>query len=793
MRFEELNKPEIGDILEVEIGNEVVETVIVGITDNDDYLCETTSRTGIALLESRSDWDSNMPGYKGDYGGAENWGRRNREDDEHHEIDRQREQQLAQYNQAGNFWLKYKDSGKHINDQPYTGKAAANAAAQMMIRSNPQVKGNLLITAYGPGESQGVAEGSEDLASLRAKANEISNRIDAIVKDGGRVGFNDPLSRQLKAIRSKIQQAKKKGVAEGFGDMVQKAKGMFGKKPSNNAVIPQVVAVLGKLVSSRKLQAAYDIDPDAIEDIEFMIDALKSGDIKSAAQTWRTLDSDFTDDAIESFVQRNGLPNVRLDDLFRSQGVAEGSEQDDPMAKSLGKYAYYAITAEGYDEPQNPYPVGTKAHADFEEGYEFAYGDQNRRWLAATPERLASAFNVKDRLHLLNQGVAEGSKVKTAKGHGDVVQGTNVKTVAKADLGKNKLNLPKGYGDVVQPQKLKSVAKAQGVAEGFESKKFKVTYELQNGDVKEKIMIGKDANAVAKYFEFKYRHKPISVVEQGVAEGSTFPGPLSDRELSKVGRQIKSSQGRDSNVTSPHQRKDWYNPNDSRSSKQQKLDYLKSLKGSQGVAEAATPASVSKVLRLIGRHHPEWFDNYGMGEVEDTVVDMKDMGEFDGMSAEDALALVGQELESLYGQQGMGEGYTVTRGIDTERYQERAGLEGPFSAKNGKVVYYDKREGKYYDPDTDMYIEYADWQAMNEAEYQGRDVELNKPMAGDVAKSKVYVKNPETGKVVKVNFGDKNMRIKKSNPDRRKSFRARHNCENPGPKTKARYWSCRAW
>jgi hypothetical protein len=61
---------------------------------------------------------------------------------------------------------------------------------------------------------QGVAEGSEDLASLRAKANEISNRIDAIVKDGGRVGFNDPLSRQLKAIRSKIQQAKKKGVAE---------------------------------------------------------------------------------------------------------------------------------------------------------------------------------------------------------------------------------------------------------------------------------------------------------------------------------------------------------------------------------------------------------------------------------------------------------------------------------------------------------------------------------------------------------------------------------------------------
>ena len=76
----------------------------------------------------------------------------------------------------------------------------------------------------------------------------------------------------------------------------------------------------------------------------------------------------------------------------------------------------------------------------------------------------------------------------------------------------------------------------------------------------------------------------------------------------------------------------------------------------QGVAEAATPASVSKVLRLIQRHRNDWFDNYGMGEVEDTVVDMAEMGQFQGMSAEDALALVGQELESLYGQQGVAEG-----------------------------------------------------------------------------------------------------------------------------------------
>ena len=81
---------------------------------------------------------------------------------------------------------------------------------------------------------------------------------------------------------------------------------------------------------------------------------------------------------------------------------------------------------------------------------------------------------------------------------------------------------------------------------------------------------------------------------------------------------------------------------------------------------------------------------------------------------------------------------------------------------------------------------------LDEAEYQGRKVKLGKPMAGDVKKSKVFVRN-EKGKVVKVNFGDKNMTIKKNIPARRKSFRARHNCDNPGPRTKARYWSCKAW
>ena len=102
-----------------------------------------------------------------------------------------------------------------------------------------------------------------------------------------------------------------------------------------------------------------------------------------------------------------------------------------------------------------------------------------------------------------------------------------------------------------------------------------------------------------------------------------------------------------------------------------------------------------------------------------------------------------------------------------------------------------------YDDDNEFFEQYGvlwfnEDDEMDEAEYQGRKVKLGKPMQGDVKKFKVYVKNPK-GNVVKVNFGDKKSKIKKSNPARRRSFRARHNCDNPGPRHKARYWSCRKW
>jgi|TARA_B110000967_G_C18827469_1_gene532157 hypothetical protein len=117
----------------------------------------------------------------------------------------------------------------------------------------------------------------------------------------------------------------------------------------------------------------------------------------------------------------------------------------------------------------------------------------------------------------------------------------------------------------------------------------------------------------------------------------------------------------------------------------------------------------------------------------------------------------------------------------------------------------DDLDEETYEDDDEFYAEYGEmWynedDIMDEAEYQGRKVKLGKPMQGDVKKFKVYVKDPKTGNTKKVNFGHggssvkgKAMKIKKSNPARRRSFRARHNCDNPGPRTKARYWSCRKW
>ena len=129
--------------------------------------------------------------------------------------------------------------------------------------------------------------------------------------------------------------------------------------------------------------------------------------------------------------------------------------------------------------------------------------------------------------------------------------------------------------------------------------------------------------------------------------------------------------------------------------------------------------------------------------------------------------------------------------------QRRAAFASGYEEKGKKKKKKESVEEAY-----DIWMEDGSWgytmTGIIEAEYQGRKVKLGKPMQGDVKKFKVYVKNPK-GNVVKVNFGQGGdakggtMRIRKSNPKARANFRARHNCDNPGPRHKARYWSCKKW
>lgn len=137
----------------------------------------------------------------------------------------------------------------------------------------------------------------------------------------------------------------------------------------------------------------------------------------------------------------------------------------------------------------------------------------------------------------------------------------------------------------------------------------------------------------------------------------------------------------------------------------------------------------------------------------------------------------------------------------TNIYKEEKVEDYPFDQPENNFLDYDELDVEEDDEEDFLNflksytteLKEANCNCVFEAEYQGREVKLGKPMQGDVKKFKVYVKNPKTGKIIKVNFGQKGMKIRKSNPAARKSFRARMNCDNPGPRTKANYWSCRKW
>jgi len=164
-----------------------------------------------------------------------------------------------------------------------------------------------------------------------------------------------------------------------------------------------------------------------------------------------------------------------------------------------------------------------------------------------------------------------------------------------------------------------------------------------------------------------------------------------------------------------------------------------------------------------------------------------------GNTAQQAAIAIAKKKSGKYNKDGKRIKEDCWVGYKQVGMKDKGGRQVPNCVKEIYEIYYEL-EGKGHGY-TFEYLRNSD---LNEAEYQGRKVKLGKPMQGDAKKFKVYVKNPK-GNTVKVNFGQGGdakggtMRIRKSNPGARKSFRARHNCDTPGPRHKARYWSCRKW
>ena len=175
---------------------------------------------------------------------------------------------------------------------------------------------------------------------------------------------------------------------------------------------------------------------------------------------------------------------------------------------------------------------------------------------------------------------------------------------------------------------------------------------------------------------------------------------------------------------------------------------------------------------------PEIGDAFGISLSEDFEI----ATEIVGFTADGIVVELDDEAQAMLESQNVQfyEGYIVE--------EKQKGVDGKVCWKGYRRMGTKMKGGKR----VDNCVKVKEDSEVDEAEYQGRDVPLGKKMPGDVKKYKVYVRKPN-GNIVKVNFGDKKMRIKKSNPARRKSFRARHNCKNPGPRWKARYWSCRNW
>lgn len=276
------------------------------------------------LNENRDTWDSNMPGYQGDYGGEKNWGRRNKASDENDAIDarlRQQDAQRREYEQSGKFWLKLKDTQQHLPAGPFTGKQSANQAALDLLKKQPELKGNLLITAYGPDEKN-VAEAKE--ADYGADYQDMVRRVKQLAKEGPRKVVWDPEKRVYKTVP--VNPPKKaEGVEEAYPGHIEKGKEL-------DAATKKIQANLDRRIRGHELDAAT-------KEIQKNLDKRIKKVDQGVAEDWQKVNKkDKTDGmsrkAVKAYRRENPGSKLKTAVTKKPSKIKKGSA-DDKRRKSF--------------------------------------------------------------------------------------------------------------------------------------------------------------------------------------------------------------------------------------------------------------------------------------------------------------------------------------------------------------------------------------------------------------------------------------------------------------------------
>lgn len=600
----------------------------------------------------------------------------NREREENDAIDARLRAQYAarkEYEQSGKFWLKLKDTQRHLPAGPFTGKAEATTAAIELLKKQPELQGNLVITAWGPDEKPGMAEGK--------KPNHLN--------PGWMLKVDPELAKKVKA---NTDRAKAKARAMGNP--------AAGKSAEQGDVRHE----------NKQLDLAEDdINPADVGEYDregdMAIGQLKT--IEDAAAELRSiLDAE---DNLPEWVQSKITNAVDYIDTVRDYMKSKDSESVEEGKTGPGLWANIHAKRERIkggsgERMRKPGSKGAPTAQDFKDAASEGAAEGVRKLsiqqlATISDEALDKAYgygrsspgntfgwqaNLKSAEYaakMINAGITDIEKISDA-----IHKGWNV--TAKAFVQN-----PDQFDDTA---KLKDAGKLEAKLQQ-RAKLMNIGYTQLPDDEQEKDRVvarallqaikgGQEVTESEYQSQYKSKEQAIKYAKDRV---KTFRDPEDGIEI-------------------------WAMPDGG-------FDVVATM-NSNGRNHCVTNGG--KKLGTIGARHQ------GVAEgKEDKIAQLKqdyatavhwsknETSPQKREAARQKAEKIKRHLETQY-KQGVAEGWKVVQGIDREKYVERPGLEGPFATKSGKVVYYDKREGKYYDPDTDMYIEYDDWQAMNESQQQ---------------------------------------------------------------------------